>query len=161
MSLVNLRCLYHRGMPPSASPRVLVVEDDQLVRTFVRMALERGGMCVAEAEDGDTALRTAATERVDAMLVDGLLPDMHGIELAARLLEDPATNGLPICFLSGAINCRSDAEAGIGCLVKPVRPGAIVDQVQRLIDWRATGGSPLDERLRVLRRLEQGFLVGP
>ena len=157
----NLRCLYHRDMPPAAMPRVLVVEDDQLVRTFVRMALERGGMSVAEAADGGSALRLVAAGSVDAMLVDGLLPDMHGVALAARVLDDPATESLPICFLSGAVHAHADCQAGIGCLTKPVRPAKLVSQVQRLLDWRDGGGSPVEERRKVLRRLENGFLVGP
>ena len=142
-------------------PRVLVVEDDQLVRTFVRMALERGGMSVAEAADGGSALRLVAAESVDAMLVDGQLPDMHGVALAARVLDDPATESLPICFLSGAVHTRSDCQAGISCLTKPVRPAKLVSQVQRLLDWRDGGGSPVEERRQALRRLENGFLVGP
>lgn len=148
-------------MSSGAAPCVLVVEDDQLVRTFVRMALERGGMSVAEAEDGGGALGTVASQRVDAVLIDGLLPDMHGVSLATRLLDDPATASLPICFLSGALHGRSGVEAGIGCLVKPVRPALIVSQVQCLLDWRAGGGSPVEDRRRALRRLESGFLVGP
>ena len=142
-------------------PRVLVVEDDQLVRTFVRMALERGGMSVAEAADGGSALRLVAEESVDAMLVDGLLPDMHGVALASRVLANPATASLPICFLSGAVHGRSDCHAGIGCLVKPVRPAQLVTHMQRLLDWRDSGGSPVEERRSALRRLENGFLVGP
>lgn len=148
-------------MPPSDAPCVLIVEDDELVRTFVRFALERGGMTVAEAEDGGGALRLVGERAVDAMLVDGLLPDMHGVALATHLLDDPATASLPICFLSGAVQHRSDAQAGFGCLAKPVRPQQLVAQVQTLLDWRAGGGSPVDERRAVLRRLENGFLVGP
>jgi CheY-like chemotaxis protein len=149
-------------MPPSQAPRVLVVEDDQLVRTFVRFALERGGMCVTEAEDGDGALRLVREAAVDAMLVDGLLPDMHGVELAARLLDDPSTASLPICFLSGALHGgRGDIQAGFGCLAKPVRPAHLIARMQALLDWGDGGGIPVDERRQVLRQLENGFLVGP
>lgn len=148
-------------MSSGDAPYVLVVEDDQLVRTFVRFALERGGMRVIEAEDGDGALRAVAERKVDAMLVDGLLPDMHGVALAGRLLEDPSTACVPICFLSGAVHGHRQAEAGIGCLTKPVRPAQLIAQVQRLLEWRDGGGSPVDERRQALRRLENGFMVGP
>lgn len=148
-------------MSSDDAPHVLVVEDDQLVRTFVRFALERGGMRVSEAEDGGSALRTVAERKVDAMLVDGLLPDMHGVALAGRLLDDPATAALPICFLSGAVHTRSQAEAGIGCLTKPVRPAQLLAHMQTLLQWSAAGGSPVDERRKALRRLENGFMVGP
>jgi CheY-like chemotaxis protein len=123
--------------------RVLVVEDDQLVRTFVSFALSRDGMQVA------------------AVLADGLLPDMHGIELATRILDAPATAGLPICFLSGAVPSRVPTRAGIGCLSKPVKPGHLAEQIRALVAWRDEGGSPLEERRAALRKLEAGFLVGP
>ena len=148
-------------MSPSDAPRVLVVEDDQLVRTFVRYALERGGMAVTEACDGGDALRRVGEAPVDAMLVDGLLPDMHGVDLAARLLDDPATALLPICFLSGAVHTRRDVRAGFGVLGKPVRPAQLIAQVETLLDWSRGGGSPVDERRATLRNLENGFLVGP
>jgi DNA-binding response OmpR family regulator len=96
------------------------------------------------------------------VLVDGLLPDMHGVELATRLLDGDATSRLPICFLSGAVAARGRrAAAGIGCLVKPVRPTDLVAQIETLLQWHRDGGSPIDDRRRALRSLENGFLVGP
>jgi len=141
--------------------RVLVVEDDQLVRTFIRFALERDAMSVAEAEDGAGALSQLQSGGFDAVLADGLLPDMHGIGLAAAILDDPALAELPICFLSGAVQGRIPAAAGVGCLSKPVRPAHLTEQLRSLVAWREQGGSPVEERRAALRRLEAGFLVGP
>lgn len=140
---------------------MLVVEDDQFVRTYLRFALERDGMAVTEAELGETALQSIAAELPDAVLLDGLLPDMHGVALADRILDDPASAGLPICFLSGAVPGRVAAAAGVGCLSKPVKPATLTEQVRALIAWRDGGGSPVEERRAALRRLESGFLVGP
>jgi CheY-like chemotaxis protein len=149
-------------MPPSGGPLlVLVVEDDELVRTFIRLALERDGMSVVEARDGADALARIAAEAVDVVLMDGLLPDMHGVGLAHQLLDDPATASVPICFLSGAVQGRIAPAAGFGCLSKPVRPAALAEQVRLLADWRQQGGSPVEERRATLRRLQGGFLVGP
>lgn len=151
---------------PSApdAMRVLVVEDDQLVRTFIRFALERGGMQVTEAASGSEALEaltSPSADAFDAILADGLLPDVHGIELANRILDNPATATLPICFLSGAVPSRVPTVAGIGCLSKPVRPAQLTDQLRSLVAWRDGGGSSPEERRAALRRLEAGFLVGP
>lgn len=149
-------------MGSSGAPlRVLVVEDDQLVRTFVGFALSRDGMQVTEAEDGARALELLAGAQFDAVLSDGLLPDMHGIELATRILDAPGTAGLPICFLSGAVPSRVPTRAGIGCLSKPVKPSHLSEQIRSLVAWRDEGGSPLEERRAALRKLEAGFLVGP
>ncbi|HEV7678011.1 MAG TPA: response regulator [Candidatus Dormibacteraeota bacterium] len=147
---------------PSAEPlRVLVVEDDQLVRTFLRYALEKDGLAVVEAHDGAAALDAARGGGVDAILVDGLLPDMHGVALADMLLDDPATAALPICFLSGAVLSRRHGNAGFGCLSKPVRPALLVGLLRDLVAWREQGGSTPEQRRAALRTLENGFLVGP
>ncbi len=158
----NLRCLYHPAMEASFSVRVLVVEDDQPVRTFIRFALERDGMGVVEAFDGETALQAVAASALDAVLIDGLLPDMHGVALADRLLDDPQTAGIPMCFLSGALLGHSHAPtAGFGWLAKPVRPVQLVAHVRALLEWRDGGGSPVEQRRAALRSLENGFFVGP
>ncbi|HXA30194.1 MAG TPA: response regulator [Candidatus Angelobacter sp.] len=149
-------------MPSSGGPlRVLVVEDDQLVRTFLRFALERDGMRVDEVENGADALARVAVEQYDAVLADGLLPDMHGVVLADRILDDPRLARLPLCFLSGAVQGRVPPSAGLGCLSKPVRPAQLTEQIRALVAWREQGGSTPDERRAALRRLEGGFLVGP
>ena len=141
---------------------MLVVEDDQLVRTFLRRALERGGLSVEEAIDGAATLdRLLGDDPPAAVLLDGLLPDMHGVVLARRLLEDPRTAGLPICFLTGAVQRRSESAAGFSCLAKPIRPTELVDEIQALIGWAEAGGSPPDQRRAALEQLGSGFLVGP
>lgn len=148
-------------MASARPPHVLVVEDDDLVRSFLRLALQRGGMSIAEAHDAAGALRRLRAESFDALLVDGLLPDMHGVSLAGVLLDDPRTACLPVCFLSGAVRARRRIDAGFGCLAKPVRPDTLVQQLHTLLEWRDNGGSTTEERRAALRNLENGFLVGP
>ena len=144
-----------------AALRVLVVEDDQLVRTFISFALSRDSIEAIEAADGVDALALLAAGPYDAVLADGLLPDMHGIELATRILDAPETATMPICFLSGAVPSRVPTRAGIGCLSKPVKPAHLTEQLRSLVAWRDGGGSTLEERRAALRKLEAGFLVGP
>jgi two-component system phosphate regulon response regulator PhoB len=149
-------------MPSSGGlPRVLVVEDDPLVRTFIRYALERDGMTVLEAADGAEALAHATHGDVDLVLIDGLLPDMHGVGLADQLLDHPASADIAICFLSGAVQGRTRPGAGFGCLSKPVRPRMLTEQVRALVAWREQDDCTPAQRRAVLRRLEGGFLVGP
>lgn len=150
------------GMPDELPRRVLVVDDDALVRTFLRRAVERSGMVVEEAFDGRRALeRSTAPPAVDLVLLDGLLPDMHGVQLARQLLTGAEGTRLAICFLTGAVHGRVPSQAGVGCLAKPVRPADLVDELRGLLAWRDAGGSPLPDRQAALRRMEDGFLVGP
>src|ERR1035437_9665409 len=70
------------------APRVLIVDDDESVRTFVERVLHRAGYETAMAADGPEALRIAETQDpFDLLLADVVMPDMHGDELARRLLR--------------------------------------------------------------------------
>ena len=142
--------------------RVLIVEDDETVRGFLCRALERGGYEPVAVRTGEEALAVVRdAQGVDAALIDGILPDMHGVRLAEAVLDDPAGATVPICFVTGAIRDRWRSEAGVGALGKPFRINDLNETVADMLAWRSAGGSPIDARRASLRRLEQGFLVGP
>jgi len=145
----------------SGIPKVLIVEDDETVRGFLARALERGGYQPVAVRTGEEALEAVRAGGVDVALIDGILPDMHGVRLAEELLSSATGAELPICFVTGAIRGHRAALAGLGALGKPFRIHELHESVAALLDWRASGGSPIDERWASLRTLEQGFLVGP
>jgi CheY-like chemotaxis protein len=142
--------------------RVLVVDDDRMVRSFIRHALARDRLAVEEADDGHAALeRIQNGAKLDVVLLDGLLPDMHGVSLAQRVLEQPSARLLPICFLTGAVRHHIEPGAGFSCLPKPFRPTDLVREVRVLLAWAREGGSPLEDRRAVLDDLVGGFLLRP
>lgn len=141
---------------------MLVVEDDQLTRTFLRHALNTAGLTTVDAINGEAAMLVAGAEPdIAAVLIDGLLPDMHGWDLATRLLQNPAAALLPILFLTGALRHPIAARAGVAAMLKPTRVVELVAQMKELMAWREAGGSPLEERRTALAKLESSFLVGP
>ncbi|MBS3942223.1 MAG: response regulator [Actinobacteria bacterium] len=80
---------------------ILLVDDDDMVRTVTALLLRRGGYEVVEAVDGRDAVERFAAEpqRFDAVLLDVMMPVMTGHEAFANLRQlDP---GLPIVFFSG------------------------------------------------------------
>lgn len=81
--------------------RVMIVDDHPIVRLGIRTGLEQlGGLLVeCEAEDGSTALELAADHALDVAIVDVRMPDMDGIEIAARLRE--RYTDLKIVLISG------------------------------------------------------------
>lgn len=80
---------------------ILVAEDEETVRRFVRLILEKEGFRVLEAENGADALTAfeQADPPVDLLLTDVVMPQMGGHELAARLVA--LQPGLRVIFMSG------------------------------------------------------------
>ena len=150
-----------RRVSPQAGSRVLIVEDDSAVRGFLTQALLSGGYAPLAVRTGEEALDVARTDPPAVALVDGILPDMHGVRLAEAIIEIGGAAATAICFVTGAIRESVPAAAGIGALSKPLRLAELLSYIDLLTRWRESGGSPIDERREVMRRLEQGFLVGP
>jgi two-component system, OmpR family, KDP operon response regulator KdpE len=82
---------------PSASPRILVVEDDTPMRRFLRAALANQGYKVTEAETGGAALDSILTQLPDLILLDLGLPDMDGTTVLEGVRE---WSRVPIIVLS-------------------------------------------------------------
>jgi len=149
-------------MEGKGSPRVLIVEDDDTVRGFLIRAMESVGCEPLGVPNGEAALEAVSTPPgVAAILIDGILPDMHGFQLAQRVVDMPEGRYVGVCFVTGALREASSCEAGVGALSKPVRLDALRRVVADMLAWRSSGGSPTDERRAVLRQIEQAFLVGP
>ena len=69
-------------MVESGGPAVLVVEDDDAVRGFLTFALETGGYPAVGVRTGEEAMAVLRETAPPVILIDGILPDMHGIRLA-------------------------------------------------------------------------------
>jgi CheY-like chemotaxis protein len=88
-------------------PTALVVDDHPSFRHFARRLLEAGGFdVVGEAEDGASAIARARDTRPDVVLLDVLLPDCSGFEVADQLAAEP---GRPIVVLTSS---RSASDLG-------------------------------------------------
>ena len=91
------------------SVRVLAVEDDERIRTTVRMALEDEGFAVTEAQDAHTALALFGEQPFDVALVDVMLPDVDGFELCRMLRR---LSDIPIVIVTARADSH-DAVAGL------------------------------------------------
>ncbi|WP_234102566.1 response regulator, partial [Streptomyces venezuelae] len=103
-------------MPPSESEptpvTILLVEDDEVIRKSVAMALERYGYHVSVAGDGLTGLELFRAGQHDLLLLDVMLPALDGIGLCRRIRE---TSTAPILMMSArgdALDVVSGLEAG-------------------------------------------------
>ena len=147
-------------MVEKALPAVLVVEDDDAVRGFLTYALDSGGHSALGVRSGEEAIAVLRKNPAAVILIDGILPDMHGIRLARSILDDPDLQLVGITFVTGAIRDGRTATAGVGALSKPLRARDLVESVNGLLRWRAAGGSPPSQRKTALAELEHIFLVG-
>jgi two-component system cell cycle response regulator CpdR len=141
---------------------MLIVEDDDTVRGFLVRALESTGCDPLGVPNGEAALAAVgAPPGVAGVLIDGILPDMHGFQLAQRIVGMPEGRVVAVCFVTGALREATGFTAGVGALSKPVRLDALRGAVEQMVAWRAAGGSPVEARQAALNRIEQAFLVGP
>jgi DNA-binding NarL/FixJ family response regulator len=95
---------------------VLIVDDHPTFRRFARRLLEDAGFAVVgEAEDGTAAIERVRELRPDAVLLDVLLPDASGLEVAAELAE---AQHRPAVVLTSS---RSERDLGVGLQEAPAR----------------------------------------
>jgi two-component system OmpR family response regulator len=115
--------------------RILVVEDDSKIASFVAGGLRQHGFAVDSAGDGDEALALVASTAYDAAVVDVMLPRLDGLSLVRRLRA--GRNALPVLFLS-ARSSVSDRIGGLQAggddyLTKPFAFSELLARVQALI----------------------------
>jgi CheY-like chemotaxis protein len=163
------------------SRRVLVVDDDADVRELVRLSLERVGVAVRTASDGDGCLREAATWRPDLVLLDVVMPGESGISVLHRLRVWAGPRAPRVALLT----CRSPEEADAlsrldvaGVIAKPFSLLELPSQVARTAGWpglppaapAGTWAPPLErweseeglrEVVHWIRRMERRSEVGP
>lgn len=85
----------------SRSPTVLLVDDDEMDRYLVGLALGAAGYRVVEAACAQAGLDLARRERPDVMVVDCVMPGMDGLDMCRNVRADRALQALPIVMLTG------------------------------------------------------------
>jgi CheY-like chemotaxis protein len=118
---------------------VVVVEDDSAMRLLVQFNLEGAGFHVALAETGAGGIEAVAAQRPDVVLLDVMLPDLGGFEVAGRLGE------VPVVFMSARAS-MADFERGrdagaIDYITKPFDPVALPDRLREDLIELDRGGS--------------------
>ncbi|HZR25928.1 MAG TPA: response regulator [Vicinamibacterales bacterium] len=124
-------------MLPHGLPTVLLIDDELAAVDLYALAIgEHFRVLTARTATDGYAL--ARSEKPDAIVMDMLLPDLHGLELSRRLLDDPQTASIPVIVLTG------DDESYVRAAATPFsavlkKPSAIEDVLKAL--QTATGAS--------------------
>ena len=121
--------------------RILLAEDDSVMREYLTRALERSGYAVTPVDRGTAALPLVETEHFDLLLTDIVMPEMDGIELAQKVAEIAPTTR--VMFITGfaAVTLRAGKtmpQARV--LSKPFHLRDLVMEVDRLFESETASG---------------------
>ncbi len=129
--------LERSGGPRSATagPLVLVVDDDERIREYVRVNLEMEGYVVREAASADAALAAIDDQAPDLVLLDVVMPGVDGWQMLQRMQERHGS--IPVIMFSGQIDSSTAADAtergAHGFVGKPFDPQQLIEQAKQLV----------------------------
>ena len=117
---------------------VLVVDDDEEIRTFLTTLMTDEGAAALQAADGDEALATAIRAKPDLITLDLSMPGRDGIETFCDLRENPATEQIPVCIITGHPEFRKviydrPVTPPDGFIDKPCDPEHVVKTIRRIL----------------------------
>lgn len=120
--------------------KILVVDDESDVVTYLTSVLKDAGYETLEASNGEEALEQVGRSRPDLITLDITMPEMTGVKMYRTLKEDARLKTIPVIVVTGVthdfkqfISTRSQVPAPEGYLEKPVKPEELLAEVRRLI----------------------------
>jgi len=125
-------------MANAGPKRILIVDDEEEALELLKLILEKAGYEVIPTTKGREAVTLAKAIHPDLIILDIMLPDMEGGEVAAVISEDPGCSEIPIVFLSGVIVTKKDNIPGQKAgkhfiLAKPASANEILEMVNRAL----------------------------
>ena len=118
--------------------RVLVVDDDDVIRQLIRVNLELEGFEVYTANDGEDAIEKARELQPAVITLDIMMPRLDGWDAAAKLRADPETAHIKVVLLSARAqeaDLRKGSRIGVDAYrTKPFDPDELIDTVRRLAE---------------------------
>jgi CheY-like chemotaxis protein len=116
----------------------MAVDDDHVIRGLLEVNLEMEGHEVITAVDGRDALDKVRLDAPDLIILDVMMPNVNGWQVAEELKRDEGTRHIPIIFLSARAmeaDIRKGTSLGVeSYITKPFDPIELMDLVNRLLD---------------------------
>jgi len=119
--------------------RILVVDDEVALTRMVKLNLERTGDYEVRTENkGAMAVPAAREFKPDLILLDVMMPDMTGDEVAAQLKEDPSLADIKFIFVTAIVTKSETAQSGSNIggnvfLAKPVKAQELIDTIEQVL----------------------------
>jgi excisionase family DNA binding protein len=125
------------GGSTQQGPLVLIVDDDDGVREYVRVNLEMEGYAVREAGSAEEGLGVLEEVSPDLILLDVMMPEVDGWEMLRRVQERHGVGAIPVVMFSGKVNEQSAQEATArgaqGFVGKPFDPQQLIEHAKQLL----------------------------
>jgi len=116
---------------------ILVIDDEEDIRSILKYALEKEGYQVHEASSGNEGLEKVNSLRPDVIVLDVMMPDMDGIEVCEQIRRSPNNDEIIICMLTARNEDYSQIaglESGADDYVaKPIKPKVFVSKIKALL----------------------------
>jgi excisionase family DNA binding protein len=129
--------LERSGPEARRGPVVLIVDDDDRLREYVRVNLELEGYTVREAGSAEEGMRVLDDARPDLILLDVMMPKVDGWEMLQRVHDRHGVGAVPVVMFSGKVDERAADEAAErgaqGFIGKPFDPGELIAQTKQLL----------------------------
>jgi CheY-like chemotaxis protein len=124
--------------PPLAGYRILVVDDDEDIRTFLLALFADAGAEICEAGDGVEAIEVARERHPDLITLDLSMPGKDGVEAFCELRETPGLDQIPVCVVTGHPEFRRviydrPTRPPEGFVTKPIDADELVRTVRRIL----------------------------
>ncbi len=119
---------------------VLIIDDEDYMRDIVQTCLEVFGECMTiTAESGVKGLEIAAQLQPDVIILDVMMPDMHGLAFLEKLQANPLIANIPVVLLTACSNLtepQAIAKFKVkGTIPKPFQPETIFSQLSQILNW--------------------------
>jgi excisionase family DNA binding protein len=122
---------------PAAGPLVLIVDDDERVREYVRVNLEAEGYSVREAGSAEEGLAVLDEQSPDLILLDVMMPQVDGWEMLRRVQEHTGVGAIPVIMFSGKVDEQTAGDArergAQGFIGKPFDPRTLIESTKQLL----------------------------
>jgi len=120
--------------------KVLIIDDEADIRTFLETLLKENGFETTTASDGDKGWETVQKVRPDVITLDIIMPHETGVKFYRRLLKDPELADIPVIVLSGVTRYKElfardhkTMSKPFAFVEKPIQPAELVEKVNEAV----------------------------
>lgn len=118
-----------------ANAQILIVDDDESIRSLLRQELTEAGYLTSEVSNGKEAIESIRENRPDLIILDIMMPEINGFDVAAILKNDPQTMDIPIIILSIVQDKARGFRIGVDrYLTKPIDTAQLFEDIGALLE---------------------------